>query len=65
MSSLVRSARRSHSRRNLITIAELANYIRLRVSELTTGQHEEAQIDNHTEGRVSNSFKKEEKMQNS
>ncbi|XP_076744692.1 polycystin-1-like protein 1 [Maylandia zebra] len=52
MSSLVRSARRSHSRRNLITIAELANYIRLRVSELTTGQHEEARIDNHTEGRA-------------
>ncbi|XP_037613525.1 polycystic kidney disease 1 like 1 [Sebastes umbrosus] len=51
VSSLVRSAKRSHSRGNVFTVAELADYIRRRVSEFT-GQHRQAWIENHVERRT-------------
>ncbi|XP_069561677.1 polycystin-1-like protein 1 [Brachyistius frenatus] len=51
VSSLVRSGKRSQSRRNVFTSAELAGYIRERVSEFT-GQHRPAWIDKHVEGRT-------------
>ncbi|XP_070784659.1 polycystin-1-like protein 1 [Enoplosus armatus] len=48
VSSLVRSARRSQSRGNVFTMAELASYIRQRVS----GQRRQAWIENHVEGKT-------------
>ncbi|XP_044033057.1 polycystic kidney disease 1 like 1 [Siniperca chuatsi] len=47
VSSLVRSAKRSQSRGNVFTIAELAGYIRQRVS----GRRRQAWIENHVEGK--------------
>lgn len=51
VSSMVRSAKRSQSRGNVFTIAELASYIRRRVSDFT-GQRRQARTENHTEGKV-------------
>ncbi|XP_028425777.1 polycystic kidney disease 1 like 1 [Perca flavescens] len=51
VSSLVRTAKRSQSWRNVFTVAELAGYIRRRVSEFT-GQHRRAWTDNHEQGRT-------------
>lgn len=51
VSSLIRSAKRSQGRRNVFSIAELAGYIRRRVSEFT-GQRRQAWIENHVEGKV-------------
>ncbi|KAK9527852.1 hypothetical protein VZT92_014377 [Zoarces viviparus] len=50
-SSLVRSAKRSQSWANVFTIAELADYIRRRVSELI-GQRRRVWIENHAEGKT-------------
>ncbi|XP_078019104.1 polycystin-1-like protein 1 [Epinephelus lanceolatus] len=51
MSSFIRSAKRSKSRGNVFTIAELAGYIRRRVSEFT-GQRRPAWIENQMEKRT-------------
>ncbi|GLD54852.1 polycystic kidney disease 1 like 1-like protein [Lates japonicus] len=51
MSSLVRDAKRSQSRRDVFTVAELAGYIRRRISEFT-GQREPTWVDNHVERRT-------------
>lgn len=49
VSSLVRSAKRSQSRGNVFTLAELVSYIR---HQMISGQHREARIENHGEGKV-------------
>ncbi len=51
VSSFVRSAKRSQSRVNVITVAELIGYIRWRVSDLT-GWSRQTWIENHMEGKV-------------
>ncbi|XP_068438427.1 polycystin-1-like protein 1 [Clinocottus analis] len=51
VSSLVRRAKRSQSWGNVFTVAELVDYIRRRVSDLT-GQRREAWTENHVEGRT-------------
>ncbi|XP_050922890.1 LOW QUALITY PROTEIN: polycystic kidney disease 1 like 1 [Lates calcarifer] len=51
MSSLVRDAKRSQGRRDVFTVAELAGYIRRRISEFT-GQREPTWVDNHVERRT-------------
>ncbi|XP_035510575.1 polycystic kidney disease 1 like 1 [Morone saxatilis] len=51
VSSLVRGAKRSQSRGNVFTVAELAGYIRQRVSDFT-GQRRQAWIENHVEGKT-------------
>ncbi|KAM4534073.1 polycystin-1-like protein 1 [Odontesthes bonariensis] len=50
MSSLVRSAKRSQSRRNVFTVAEMFSYIRLKVSEFT-GKQRQTGTDYHGERR--------------
>ncbi|XP_045922035.1 polycystic kidney disease 1 like 1 [Micropterus dolomieu] len=49
VSSLVRSAKRSQSRGNVFTLAELVSYIR---HQMISGQHREARIENHGEGKT-------------
>ncbi|XP_072234365.1 polycystin-1-like protein 1 [Leuresthes tenuis] len=50
MSSLVRSAKRSQSRRNVFTMAEMFSYIRLKLSEFT-GKQRQTRTDYHEERR--------------
>nr|XP_019942839.1 PREDICTED: polycystic kidney disease protein 1-like 1 [Paralichthys olivaceus] len=51
VSALVRVAKRSQSRWDVLTLAELASYIRRRISEVT-GQRELKWIDDHVESRT-------------
>lgn len=51
VSSLIRGVKSSQSRRNVFTIAELAGYVRQRVSEFT-GKRRPAWIDNNVQRRV-------------
>ncbi|XP_008299033.1 polycystic kidney disease 1 like 1 [Stegastes partitus] len=51
VSSLVKPAKRRPNRRKVFTIAELASYIRQRVSELT-GKHRQASTSNHEDERT-------------
>ncbi|XP_060950290.1 polycystin-1-like protein 1 [Limanda limanda] len=51
VSALVRVAKRSQSRRDVFTAAELARYLRRRISEVT-GQRELKWIDDHVESRT-------------
>ncbi|KAK5850204.1 hypothetical protein PBY51_014472 [Eleginops maclovinus] len=51
MSSLVRRARRSRGRGEVLTMAELARYIRRRISEVTL-QRGQAWTENHVEGKT-------------
>ncbi|XP_041824818.1 polycystic kidney disease 1 like 1 [Melanotaenia boesemani] len=51
MSSLVKMTKRSQSRRNVLTIADLLCYIRQRIFEFT-GQQRQTGTDNHDEGRT-------------
>ncbi|XP_070709442.1 polycystin-1-like protein 1 [Pempheris klunzingeri] len=50
-SSLVRSAKTPQSRRNVFTVAEIAGYIRQRVSDVT-GKRRQASTENHEEGKT-------------
>ncbi|XP_051796475.1 polycystic kidney disease 1 like 1 [Acanthochromis polyacanthus] len=51
VSSLARAIKRCQNRRNVFTMAELASYIRQRVSEFT-GRQRRASTSNHEEGRM-------------
>lgn len=56
MSSLIRRAKRSQSRQNICTAAELVSYIRQRVSDFT-GQRRKAWTENRVEGKVKKKLK--------
>ncbi|KAK1885270.1 Polycystic kidney disease 1 like 1 [Dissostichus eleginoides] len=51
MSSLVRRAKRSGGRGNVLTMAELSRYIRRKISEVTC-QQRQAWTENHVEGKT-------------
>lgn len=56
VSSLIRRAKRSQSRQNICTAAELVSYIRQRVSDFT-GQRRKAWTENRVEGKVKKKLK--------